>query len=100
MSDYIKIADLNTWLCRICDDIDYDGVEYVLSRMDEIPAADVRENVHAHYFAEFDGYSDGYPVYDMWYCSNCGCYFEEWDEKPTYKFCPYCGAIMDGGDKE
>lgn len=59
-----------------------------------VPAADVRPVAHGHYIGEYDGYADGNPVYDMWYCSECGCCFEDWDEKPTYNFCPNCGADM------
>jgi len=65
-------------------------VEWVKS----LPAADVRPVVRGHYVGEYDGYADGNPVYDMWYCSECGCCFEDWDEKPTYNFCPNCGADM------
>lgn len=40
---------------------------------------------------EYDGYADGFPVYDLWECSSCGY---EWcgDEPPC--FCPDCGAKM------
>ena len=41
---------------------------------------------------EYDGYADGNPVFCEWKCSECGCVFE--DEKPTYNFCPNCGADM------
>lgn len=44
--------------------------------------------------ADYDGYSDGEPVCDMWWCSECGTYFDEWDDKPTWNFCPNCGADM------
>ena len=44
--------------------------------------------------ADYDGYSDGEPVYDMWWCSACGEYFDEWDDRPTWNFCPNCGADM------
>lgn len=44
--------------------------------------------------ADYDGYSDGQPVCDMWWCSECGTYFDEWDDKPTWNFCPNCGADM------
>lgn len=44
--------------------------------------------------ADYDGYSDGQPVCDMWWCSECGTYFDEWDDKPTWNFCPNCGAYM------
>lgn len=40
---------------------------------------------------EFDGYADGYPVYDKWECSVCG---REVIEEEN--FCPDCGADMRG----
>ena len=55
---------------------------------------------HGHYIGEADGYADGELVYDIWSCSECGCYFEDWDEQPTYNFCPNCGAKMDGERRE
>lgn len=54
---------------------------------------------HGKYIGtEFDGYADGCPVYYEWKCSECGCVFEE--EKPTYNYCPYCGAKMDGAERK
>lgn len=47
---------------------------------------------------EYDGYADGYPVYNEWECSECGCVFE--DEEPMYNFCPNCGADMRGEQDE
>lgn len=47
---------------------------------------------------EYDGYDDGNPVYCEWVCSECGCVFE--DEEPKYRYCPNCGAKMDGETKE
>ena len=43
---------------------------------------------------EGDGYADGSMVYDMWSCGVCGKYFEEWDEMPTWMYCPNCGARL------
>lgn len=42
---------------------------------------------------QYDGYADGYPVYDVFECSVCS---NEWcgDEPPS--FCPDCGAKMKG----
>lgn len=31
--------------------------------------------------------------YESWHCECCGCVVEQW-YKPTYKFCPQCGAYM------
>ena len=44
-----------------------------------------------------DGYADGELVYDTWTCSECG-YTAETDEPDCLtKFCPNCGAKMEGG---
>lgn len=71
----------------------WDGhTEDDVTRLLSLP--EMRPVVRGHYVGEYDGYADGNPVYDMWYCSECGCCFEDWDEKPTYNFCPNCGADM------
>lgn len=36
--------------------------------------------------------------YEGWSCSICGCCCEDWRQKPTYNFCPSCGARMEGGE--
>lgn len=33
--------------------------------------------------------------YDGWKCSECDCLVEE-EREPLYKYCPYCGAKMEG----
>ena len=63
----------------------------------EFPAA---ETPHGEWIGESDGYADGYPVYDIWSCSKCGEYFDEWDEEPTWNFCPNCGAKMKAEEEE
>ena len=82
-----KIADSD------CTKEDAGTVQYVLSHTPTIEAEPVR---HGHWDADADGYADGEFVYDHWFCSECG-----WDdsgfleEKPNYKYCPYCGARME-----
>lgn len=45
--------------------------------------------------------SDMQRWYDVWLCSECG---EKTDSsvmsKPRYKYCPMCGAKMEGGEQE
>ena len=47
------------------------------------------------WYGEADGYADGELVYDQWYCSFCWTRFEEWEEKPTWNYCPICGMRME-----
>ena len=91
----IEAVTSQTCWCYNNSAIDERGI---ISNLKKITVANVRPVVRGHYVGEYDGYADGNPVYDMWYCSECGCCFEDWDEKPTYNFCPNCGADMRGGE--
>jgi hypothetical protein len=42
-----------------------------------------------------DGYADGYMVYDMAECPNCGYEYEEGDKDWGLPFCPNCGQRLD-----
>jgi len=68
----------------------YDRGQYTKGYHDGYSFAKVR----GHWIGEADGYADGELVYDIWSCSCCGKYFDEWDDKPTWNFCPNCGAYM------
>ena len=70
----------------------------IIKALESIPAADVRENKRGEWYGEADGYADGELVYDMWSCPFCGKWFEEWEEKPDWNFCPNCGARMVNDD--
>lgn len=99
MADYIKRKSVYDALCKICNErgaCEHTGQEACHKVFAQIPAADVRENVRGSFVGDYDGYADGNPVHDIWSCSNCGVVFEDWDEKPTYNFCPNCGADMRG----
>ena len=44
-----------------------------------------------------DGYANGELVYDTWACSECGYTVDTDDPDDLTKFCPNCGAKMEGG---
>ena len=60
------------------------------------PAADVKEVIHAkwEWFDAWEGNDDGFGNWLMLRCSNC---LETEGARENAKFCPNCGAIMDGG---
>lgn len=72
-----------------------DDIVWALESAPTVDAVPVR---HGHYVGEGDGYANGELVYDVWKCSECGCVFEDDYEKPTYNYCPNCGARMDADD--
>ena len=70
------------------------GINGALSFAKTLPAADVVEVKHGYWIENED---------DFWVmCSECGTEF--WDDQGsivnTYRYCPYCGAKMDGERKE
>ena len=56
---------------------------------------------HGQWQREGDGYADGYPVMDVWYCSECGYCIDNGTGDPSFlpKYCQNCGAKMDGGER-
>ena len=77
-------------------EINGDLEKTVTAVYESAPAADVVEVRHGEWIPiEYDGYADGYPVWDLWECSVCQ---EEHrgDEDTLTPYCPNCGAKMDG----
>lgn len=71
------------------------GVNYVLDLLEEKQGEDVRPMMRGEWLGgEFDGYADGYPVYDTMLCSECGAEYDA-DIAETSNFCPSCGAKME-----
>lgn len=63
------------------------SIEQVLS---EAPDAPVREDIHANW-VRLNSTQEHY-------CDNCGASFDLYAyNRDSYRFCPYCGACMDGG---
>lgn len=61
---------------------------------------DISQLQVSSWFGEADGYADGVLVYDRWFCGACGAYFEEWEDEPTWNFCPLCGEPMTDKGRE
>lgn len=70
-----------------------DGVTFILEKLDAIPVADVQPVRHGHWIEEKTSFEDDWGVYNyIWYlCSECRS-----REKRNRKYCPECGAKMDG----
>ena len=74
-----------------------EGVQFVLECIDNVPTADVRENVKGEWI-ERTNPNLGKCLRDSIECSVCGCYFCEHD-LVRRSFCPNCGADMRGDKK-
>ena len=63
----------------------------------EIPSAEPQTVLYSG-----DGYADGYMVYDMAECPNCGYEYEDGDKDWGLPFCPNCGQKLNWkrSDKE
>lgn len=63
-----------------------------IMEIEETPAADVREVVHAKWVMALDDFEDGRGNVETPHCTNCGTGVYRHDAK---NYCPYCGAKMD-----
>lgn len=78
------------------DEIDL--IKEVIDMIETAPALDVAPVVHARWIdMQEDDYTEG-----MWRCSNC-CSDRYFDcflpSQMGVRYCPNCGAKMDGGDE-
>lgn len=71
---------------------EYCRVAY-MDDIDDIPSADVRENVHGEWIDDYDPVNFGEFRYK---CSKCGARTVEWADN----FCYQCGADMRGEQDE
>lgn len=99
MNDLIERQAAIDEIARWIGYIDEDMILRIQTGLKKVPSAQP-ERKKGHYIGKADGYADGELVYDIWSCSECGCYFEDWDEQPTYNFCPNCGAKMIGEEND
>lgn len=106
MADYIDRGALAEQLRTIMERYFAQGrvevakdYNWAITVLDSAPAADVAPVRHGHWIGEGDGYADGALVYDVWHCSECDYCIDDGTDAPELlpKFCPSCGAKMDGG---
>ena len=83
MAEYIKREDVKKLI-----NVNFSGL---LAAIDTIPAADVAPVVHGQWAVK-----EG--LIENAICSKCGRHFQSYYE--AYRFCPNCGAKMDGGDSD
>ena len=112
MAKYIDREALVEWLKRIplkdlsdglglCRVIMEDDFKKAIKKMPKGIIADVAPVVHGQWLRSDDDWDSLTPIR----CSICGeeWYFEMIDDDVTllnYKYCPNCGARMDGGEDE
>lgn len=77
----------------------FDNVEIVEKfQIDRMPTIDPESlRPRGTWEGTADGYADGELVYDTWTCSECGYTVDTDDPDDLTKFCPNCGAKMEGG---
>ena len=99
MADYIerqaavsRFEQLKEQADTLRDKLYLDGV---LAVIDTLPAENVRENVQGKWL------EPDYPICCAIKCSVCGEteYLDDPDQYEHWRFCPLCGARMDGGGK-
>ena len=91
MDDYINRKSVYDALCEICNEryvCKHTGQEVCHRVFAQLPAADVRENVHGEWIHY--AWSDE--------CSICG--YDTGKYEMGSKFCPNCGADMRGKEDE
>ena len=90
MSDYISKKGIQKDLIGLPADLDAKTVQRCIEAVHNFPAADVRENVHAHW-VHWKNWGNRFV------CSNCS---KEMTASQIGLFCKECGAIMDGGKEK
>ena len=81
--DYYSNADVSV------DADDVKTLEKAIELIKDIPSAEPREVLYSG-----DGYADGYMVYDMAECPNCGYEYKDGDNDWGLSFCPNCGQKL------
>lgn len=108
MKEYIEreaaIKEIAKWLADVFGIKSESGAGTLFKKLRSIPAADVVEVQHGENIGE------DYDAVDQFVCSKCGIELQGWymverdmdDGEETHheyvmRYCPNCGAKMDGG---
>lgn len=98
MDEYISRGDVLDIAMQYCPDddgscskADADPRE-MLDEIEALPTADVQPVKHSHWFYPFS-------ELDINRCWECGMHVQDKinNVRETFKYCPHCGARMDGG---
>lgn len=111
MAKYVDIDAVKEAVRGAECDADWDerrfDAEFIENALDFIPAADVAPVVHGRWewFDEDTGTPiTGYEREWGWRCTHCkeelSDDYDDPDCCPEFRFCPNCGAKMDGGDND
>lgn len=87
MAEYIDRAKigLNDFEIIMCDGDYKEALKMLLQKIEDIPAADVQPVKHGRWVLDN-------PEQVLMHCSNCNWLNLSW----KWKYCPNCGAKMDG----
>ena len=110
MKEYIERAAALSAVRRAFDDeeCDCEVMPVVFKALQEVEAADVVEVRHGIWVPSESDFDDDDTLFDVedwcdWQCSVCRediCYEDPMERRFLPKFCPNCGAKMDGGAHE
>ena len=101
--EYIRredaIEEINKWLDSVGTALVGKGMSYygeLIGCIEDTPAADVAPVVHGRWVDRIvDENEVIQPWMERYYCSEC----LEGGNQSWFKFCPNCGAKMDGGNE-
>lgn len=100
MAKYINADDIEYTKTTVCYGHGwYEDEKFVLKeKIDEMPAADVRENVHGKWVKTIRVIKvDGADYYDpVWFCPACGQEYDAEFASHNVKYCYRCGTEMKG----
>lgn len=87
---YIKASDCEKYFYEHLDD---NGMIGAMNAIDEMPAADVKPVVHAHWIKVT-------PKHSRCSCCDVTCLIAVYPTSADANFCPNCGADMRGGSND